>query len=67
LVAMLLPEQRPFSPHVIGFAAATQAVAGSGSAAPAAMGVQVPVELRQVSQVPLQALVQQTPGAPSSR
>lgn len=65
--AVLLPAQRPFSPHVIGFATATQAVVGSGSTTPAAMAVQVPVEFRQVSQVPLQALVQQVPGVPSER
>jgi hypothetical protein len=65
--AVLLPAQRPFRPHVIGFATATQALAGSGSTAPAAIAVQAPVELRQLSQVPLQALVQQVPGAPSAR
>jgi hypothetical protein len=64
LVPVLLPAQRPFNPHVMG--AAMQTVAGSGSGIPAAMAVQVPVELRQVSQVPLHALVQQTPGVPSS-
>ena len=66
-VPVLLPAQRPFRPHVIGLATATQALAGSGSGMPAAMAVHVPVELRHVSQVPLQALVQQTPGVPSSR
>lgn len=65
--AVLLPAHRPFSPHVIGFATATQALVGSGSTTPAAIAVHVPVELRQVSQVPLQALVQQVPGVPSDR
>jgi hypothetical protein len=67
LAAVLLPAHRPFRPHVMGLATATHTVAGSGSGMPAAMAVQVPVELRHVSQVPLQALVQQTPGVPSSR
>lgn len=65
--AVLLPAQRPFSPHVIGFATATHIVVGSGSTTPAATAVHVPLELRQVSQVPVHALVQQVPGVPSDR
>jgi hypothetical protein len=44
-------------------------VIGSGSATPAGMAVQVPTlpERRQDSHVPLQALLQQTPGLPSAR
>ena len=69
LLAVLLPAQRPFMPHVIGFATATHAVAGSGSATPAAIAVHVPTApaRRQDSQVPPQALLQQTPGLPSTR
>lgn len=69
LVALLLPAHRPLRPQVIGLAAATQAVAGSGSAAPAAIAVQVPTDpvTRHDSQVPLHALLQQTPGLPSAR
>lgn len=68
-VAVLLPTHRPFRPQVIGFAAATHAVAGSGSAAPAGTAVQVPTlpARLQDSQVPLQAVSQQTPFAPSDR
>jgi hypothetical protein len=69
LVALLLPAHRPSRPQVLGLVAATQAVAGSGSVAPAATAVQVPIEpaMRQDSQVPLQAELQQTPGVPSVR
>lgn len=66
LAAVLFPAQRPLRPQLVGIAA-TQAVAGSGSGIPAAMAVQVPVEFRHDSQVPLQVLVQQIPGVPSSR
>jgi hypothetical protein len=69
LVAVLFPAQRPSSPHVVGSATAVQAVAGSGSAAPAAMAVQVPTDpgTRHDSQVPEHAVLQQTPGLPSVR
>ena len=69
LLAVLLPAQRPFMPHVIGLATATHAVAMSGSAAPAATPVHVPMDpaRRHDSQVPPQALLQQTPGLPSVR
>lgn len=69
LVAVLLPAQRPFRPQVVGSATATHAVVGSGSATPAAMAVQVPIDpaTLQDSQVPLQAASQQTPLLPSLR
>lgn len=69
LVVVLLPAHRPFRPHVVGSAAATQAVAGSGSVIPAGMAEQVPTRPAslQDSQVPAQALSQQTPGLPSLR
>lgn len=69
LFALLFPAQRPFSPHVIGLATATHALPGSASTAPAATAEQVPTvpARRHDSHVPLQALLQQTPGLPSVR
>ena len=67
LVAVLLPAHRPFRPHIVGSAKATHTVAGSGSVAFAGTGEQAPMvpASRQDSHVPLQALLQQTPGLPS--
>jgi len=69
LVAVLLPAHRPLRPQVVGSAAAMQADAGSGSDTPAATGEQVPTvpARRQDSQVPVQAVLQHTPGLPSVR
>lgn len=69
LLALLFPAQRPLRPQVVGLVTATHAVVGSGSWAPAATAVQVPTlpVRRHDSQVPEQAVLQQTPGLPSVR
>jgi hypothetical protein len=69
LVALLFPAQVPSNPHVIRFVVRTHAVAGSGSVAPAATAVHVPIEpaMRHDSHVPVHAELQQTPGLPCTR
>jgi hypothetical protein len=66
-LAAVLPLQRPSRRQLVGSDAATHNVAGSGSGRPAAMTVHTPPVPLQVSQVPLQAVLQQTPGEPSAR
>ena len=67
LLAELFPAHKPSRPQLAVLVVATHAKAGS--LPPAATAMQAPTEpaIRQDSQVPLQAELQQTPGLPSRR
>lgn len=68
MVVVLLPAHFPFRPQVVP-TAATHTDSGSGSVIPAGIGEQVPTRPARLhdSHVPLQAVSQQTPLAPSAR